>query len=164
MKKRTLWSESALHTKHIGEMIGQAAEPGDVVLFTGDLGAGKTTMSQGIASGLGIDTDVTSPTFTLMQIYQGDLTLYHLDVYRLNSEAEATDIGLEEVLYGDGLCLIEWADQFPELWPDDYLLVRIERQGDMKRRIELTGAGMGEEYLGRVAKLLESAGIQYESA
>ncbi len=60
--------------------------------------------------------------------------------------------------------MIEWADQFPELWPDDYLLVRIERQGDMKRRIELTGAGMGEEYLGRVAKLLESAGIQYESA
>ncbi len=96
MKKRTLWSESALHTKHIGEMIGQAAEPGDVVLFTGDLGAGKTTMSQGIASGLGIDTDVTSPTFTLMQIYQGNLTLYHLDVYRLNSEEKQPILDLKK--------------------------------------------------------------------
>lgn len=164
MKKLMLLSESTIRTKLVGEMIGRAAEAGDVVLFTGNLGAGKTTMSQGIAFGLGIEADVTSPTFTLMQIYHGDLTLYHLDVYRLKSEEEALDIGLEEVLYGDGLCLMEWAEQFPNLWPEDYLLVRIERLGESERRIELTGEGRGEDYFLRVVKRLESAGIKYESA
>ncbi len=164
MKQLKLTSDNPVHTKRIGEMIGRSAEPGDVVLFTGDLGAGKTTMSQGIAAGLGIMNDVTSPTFTLMQIYQGTMPLYHLDVYRLNSEEEALDIGLEDVLYGDGLCLMEWAEQFPNLWPDDYLLVRIERSEETIRDMELTGVGAGEVLLDRVSKLLESAGIAYESA
>lgn len=164
MKQLKLISDNPVHTKRIGEMIGRSAEPGDVVLFTGDLGAGKTTMSQGIAAGLGIMNDVTSPTFTLMQIYQGTMPLYHLDVYRLNSEEEALDIGLEDVLYGDGLCLMEWAEQFPNLWPDDYLLVRIERSEETIRDMELTGEGAGEALLIRVSKLLESAGIAYESA
>ena len=164
MKQLKLISENPVHTKRIGEAIGQSAEPGDVVLFTGDLGAGKTTMSQGIAEGLHITDDVTSPTFTLMQIYHGDLTLYHLDVYRLTSEEEALDIGLEDVLYGDGLCLLEWAEQFPTLWPEDYLLVRIERGEETVRHIELTAEGAGEALLDRIVEHMESAGIEHESA
>ena len=151
-------------TALLGKLIGEAARPGDVVLFTGDLGAGKTTMSQGIAEGLDILEEVTSPTFTLMQIYHGRMDLYHLDVYRLSSEEEALDIGIEEAMYGEGLCLMEWAEHFPSLWPEDHLLIRIERRLQAGRKIEMSAQGAGESFLGRILNKLERKGIDYESA
>lgn len=108
-----------------GRRLGQLLFPGAVVALTGPLGAGKTTLVRAIAEGLGI-TDpavVTSPTFVLLQHYPARLPIHHADAYRLRSPAELWDIGIDEYLYGDGVCLIEWADKVASLLPSDYLQI-----------------------------------------
>lgn len=129
----------------LGKKIGELAFPNMVITMNGDLGAGKTTMTKGIALGLGIDKIVNSPTFTIMKIYDGRLTLYHLDVYRINN-AES-DFELEEYFEMDGLCVIEWANQIKELLPDNYMNINISDLGDNKRSLELSVIGEDETYL-----------------
>ena len=107
-------------TFSLGEEMGRAAEPGQIYALYGDLGAGKTLFAQGFARGLGITEAVASPTFTILQVYEeGRLPLYHMDVYRLGDPEELVDIGGEEYLFGQGVCLIEWADKIEELLPPE---------------------------------------------
>ena len=129
----------------LGKKIGELAFPNMVITMNGDLGAGKTTMTKGIALGLGIDKIVNSPTFTIMKIYDGRLALYHLDVYRINN-AES-DFELEEYFEMDGLCVIEWANQIKELLPDNYMNINISDLGDNKRSLEISVIGEDEAYL-----------------
>jgi len=107
-------SRGAAETRDYGIRLAAALEPGSVLIFTGNLGAGKTTLIQGICAGLAVTETVTSPTFTLINEYRGRLPVYHFDFYRLHAAAELHDLGLEEYLDGEGICLIEW----PELIED----------------------------------------------
>lgn len=112
----------------IGEEIGRGALPGQICTLTGDLGVGKTVFTQGVARGLGIEETVNSPTFTIVQIYEsGRIPLYHLDVYRIGDVSEMDEIGYEDYFYGDGLCIIEWADLIEELLPAERMEIRIEK-------------------------------------
>lgn len=115
-------------TFEIGEKLGREAVPGQVCTLTGDLGAGKTVLTQGIARGLGIKEPVNSPTFTIVQVYEsGRMPLYHLDVYRIGDISEMDEIGYEEYFYGEGLCMIEWADLIRELVPEKHTQITIEK-------------------------------------
>lgn len=112
-------SNSPEETASAGMRAGANARPQDVIALTGDLGAGKTEFVKGFARGLGSKADVSSPTFTLVHEYTGGrLPLYHFDFYRLSAARDALQIGLDEYLQGDGVCVIEWADRFPELLPE----------------------------------------------
>ena len=111
-----------------GKKLGEAAEPGTVYTLVGDLGVGKTVLTQGLAEGLGITEAVNSPTFTILQVYEeGRLPLYHFDVYRIGDVEEMDEIGYEDYFYGDGVCLIEWANLIEELLPERYVEIRIEK-------------------------------------
>ena len=140
-----LESKSPEDTFQIGMRLGKLAEAGEVYTLTGDLGVGKTVFTQGFAKGLGIDESVNSPTFTILQIYEGGrLPLYHLDVYRIGSVEEMEETGYEEYIMGDGVSLIEWADLIEEILPRKRTRVLIEKdleKGFDYRRItvELTG-------------------------
>ena len=104
-----------------GKKLGEAAEPGTVYTLVGDLGVGKTVLTQGLAEGLGITEAVNSPTFTILQVYEeGRLPLYHFDVYRIGDVEEMDEIGYEDYFYGDGVCLIEWANLIEEILPEKY--------------------------------------------
>lgn len=119
----------------LGEKIGTLAIPNMVITMAGDLGAGKTTMTKGIALGLGIKDIVNSPTFTIMKTYQGRMMLYHLDVYRINDPY--SDFELEEYFESNGLCVIEWATQIAPILPDDLFEIEIYDLGDNKREVLL---------------------------
>lgn len=112
----------------IGERLGGTATPGQLITLTGDLGAGKTVLTQGIAMGLGIEETVNSPTFTIAQVYEsGRIPLYHLDVYRIGGISEMDEIGYEDYFYGGGLCIIEWAELIGELLPEKRTEIVIEK-------------------------------------
>ena len=119
----------------LGKKIGELAYPNLVITLDGDLGAGKTTFTKGIALGLGINSIVSSPTFTIMKIYEGRLTLYHMDVYRINDPF--SDFELEEYFELDGVCVIEWAENIKELLPDDLLNISIQDLGEDKRKLKI---------------------------
>jgi tRNA threonylcarbamoyladenosine biosynthesis protein TsaE len=127
-------SSSSEVTKKLGETIGQNASAGDVILLTGELGAGKTCLTQGIALGLGVEGYVRSPTFVLMTRHHGRLTLHHVDLYRIGSPAEAWDLGLDEQLFGEGVCVIEWADRAAEIFPEDCLWIELDYGPDPESR------------------------------
>ena len=139
--QKTLVSRSAKETCELGRRLGLTAAPGSVFALCGDLGAGKTVCAQGFAAGLGVREPVNSPTFTILQIYEsGRLPLYHMDAYRLEDEEELEAIGGTEYLYGDGVCLIEWAGIVRGLLPEDTVFVEIDRvpeEGPDCRRITL---------------------------
>lgn len=119
---------SAEETFAIGKRIGEQARPGDVFTLVGDLGVGKTVLTQGVAEGLGIKEPVNSPTFTIVQIYEeGRLPFYHFDVYRIGDVEEMDEIGYEDYFYGEGVCLIEWANLIEEILPDTFHEIRIEK-------------------------------------
>ncbi len=112
----------------IGEQIGREAQPGEVYTLIGDLGVGKTVFTQGVAKGLGINERVNSPTFTIVQIYDsGRLPFYHFDVYRIGDVEEMEEIGYQDCFYGEGICLIEWANLIEEILPDSYKEITIEK-------------------------------------
>ncbi|MBD3672958.1 MAG: tRNA (adenosine(37)-N6)-threonylcarbamoyltransferase complex ATPase subunit type 1 TsaE [Planctomycetaceae bacterium] len=135
-------SQSPTDTRRLGELIGTNAQPGTVISLVGNLGAGKTQLSAAIAAGLGIDpAEVSSPTFMLIQEYEGRLPLFHFDTYRLKDIHEFEDLGVEEYFYGDGVCLVEWGDRFPELLPPDLLRIAIDICGETERQFELTSSG-----------------------
>ena len=133
----------AKDTYELGEKIGQMAKPGMVISLTGDLGVGKTVFTQGLAKGLGIEEPVNSPTFTIVQVYEeGRLPLYHFDVYRIGDIEEMDEIGYEDYFYGEGICLIEWADLIREILPEQMCRVTIEKdleKGFDYRKITLEG-------------------------
>ena len=121
-------SFSADDTHALGVTLGQQAKPGDVCTLVGDLGVGKTVLTQGIAEGLGITEPVNSPTFTIVQMYEdGRLPFYHFDVYRIGDIEEMEEIGYEDCFYGEGVCLIEWADLIQEILPPDVIAIEIEK-------------------------------------
>ena len=139
------------HTLRMGEAIGRTARPGDVFLLCGELGVGKTKLTQGIARGLDIDGYVRSPTFALISIHYGRLPLYHCDLYRLELAEEAIDIGLEEYLVADGISVIEWADKAIEIFQEPYLLINITQTGRRKRTIKLESRGSRyDDFLGTI--------------
>jgi tRNA threonylcarbamoyladenosine biosynthesis protein TsaE len=127
----------------LGEALGSILEPGDVVSLTGDLGAGKTTLVQGAAQGLGVeDGPVVSPTFTLVRQYSGKVPVYHLDVYRLDRVQEVIDLGFEEYVDTDGVTFIEWGDAIEGLLPEGYLEIELwTRVEDDGRLVFLSGNG-----------------------
>lgn len=133
----------AKDTYELGEKIGQMAKPGMVISLTGDLGVGKTVFTQGLAKGLDIEEPVNSPTFTIVQVYEeGRLPLYHFDVYRIGDIEEMDEIGYEDYFYGEGVCLIEWADLIREILPEQMCRVTIEKdleKGFDYRKITLEG-------------------------
>ena len=136
-------TNSAKETYGLAYDIAAHAKSGDIYLLYGNLGTGKTVFAQGFAAGLGIDDYVNSPTFTIMKGYHGGrLTLYHFDVYRIGSPEEMYDLDYEDYLYGDGVCLIEWAELIEELLPDEVIKIIIEKDIDKGfdyRRIIIEG-------------------------
>ena len=134
-------SRSAQDTRRLGQELGSMARPGDVLLLIGPLGAGKTCLTQGIAWGLGIEGYATSPSFVVINRYVGRLTLYHIDLYRIESVDEVLDLGLDDYLYADGVCAIEWADRALPALPDENLTIEIEPLSGSGRRLALTAAG-----------------------
>ena len=135
----------------LGEELGKNAFANMLITMNGDLGAGKTTMTKGIAKGLGITKVVNSPTFTIMKIYEGRLNLYHLDVYRITNPD--SDFELEEYFEADGVCVIEWASQIEPLLPSSYLNINITDLGDNKRKLELSVVGDNLDYIDLIKKL-----------
>ena len=122
-EKRELVVEtfSPEETLELGRRLGQQAKPGEVYTLIGDLGVGKTVLTQGIAEGLEIEEPICSPTFTIVQVYEeGRMPFYHFDVYRIGDVEEMEEIGYEDYFYGDGLCMIEWANLIPEILPPYY--------------------------------------------
>lgn len=121
-------SFSAQDTFELGSQLGQTVEPGKVYTLIGDLGVGKTVFTQGFAHGLGITEAVSSPTFTIVQVYEeGRLPFYHFDVYRIGDVEEMDEIGYEDYVYGEGVCLIEWANLIEEILPENYTQITIEK-------------------------------------
>ena len=119
MKETVYETFSAAETHALGKKIGETAKPGDVYTLVGDLGVGKTVFTQGFASGLGIKECVNSPTFTIVQIYEeGRIPLYHFDVYRIGDLEEMEEIGYDDYFFGQGICLIEWAELIEEILPE----------------------------------------------
>lgn len=144
-------------TEVIAKIIGSVAESGDTIILTGDLGAGKTTMTKGIALGLGIRQMIKSPTYTIIREYQeGRLPLYHMDIYRVENGAE--DLGLEEYFEGDGLSVVEWGKLLGEFLPVDYLDITIAKDSEdtEKRVLSIQAIGLqAEEFLERIQKKME---------
>ena len=136
-------TRSPEETFALGKKIGQAALPGQIYTLTGDLGVGKTVFTQGVASGLGISEAVNSPTFTIVQVYEeGRLPFSHFDVYRIGDIEEMEEIGYDDYFFGQGVCLIEWAELIREILPEKRISVCIEKdlsQGFDYRRITVEG-------------------------
>ena len=136
-------TENPEETFSLGQKIGRAATPGQVYTLTGDLGVGKTVFTQGVASGLGITEPVNSPTFTIVQVYEeGRLPFYHFDVYRIGDIEEMEEIGYDDYFFGEGICLIEWAELIEEILPENRISITIEKdlsRGFDYRRITIEG-------------------------
>jgi tRNA threonylcarbamoyladenosine biosynthesis protein TsaE len=136
-----LQTHSAADTQALGLALGRLLWPGAIVCLEGDLGAGKTCLTQGLGQGLGIDEPIISPTFTLIREYRGRLPLFHVDCYRLSDPADAWALGLDDYLYGDGVTVVEWADRVQALIPADRLWIRLEYLDGDARRVTLTAGG-----------------------
>jgi|YNPNPStandDraft_1061719.scaffolds.fasta_scaffold103810_2 tRNA threonylcarbamoyladenosine biosynthesis protein TsaE len=136
-----LVSHSPEQTRQLGKLIGGLAQQGDVFLLIGDLGAGKTCLTQGIAWGLGISEYAMSPSFVIVREYQGRLPLYHADLYRLENIDEIANLGLDEYLYGMGVTVVEWADRAIKLLPRDNLTVVMEYVSETERAIGIAANG-----------------------
>lgn len=128
-------SASTVQTRAFGKKLGRFARNGDVILLVGDLGAGKTTFTQGIAAGMGIQTPVRSPTFVMVSEHSGQVPLYHIDLYRIEGIAEALDLGIEEYTSGEGVCVVEWGDRAISAFPEGFLIVYLEDIGGSSRRL-----------------------------
>jgi len=133
--KRTIQTNSAEQTIALGKSLGKGLRAGDVVALFGDLGAGKTTLTRGIAAGLGLEADVHSPTFTLIHEHPGAVPLYHVDLYRLASEEEVETLGIEEYIYSDGVTIVEWADRMRSMLPPERLDIDLRMTGDTEREL-----------------------------
>ena len=136
-----LISRSPEQTQHLGMRLGELAQSGDVFLLTGNLGSGKTCLTQGVAWGLGVKEYAFSPSFVIIREYHGRLPLYHIDFYRLDRIEEIADLGLNEYLYGKGICVVEWADKGIAVLPKEHLLINLSYISDTERSISLAPKG-----------------------
>ena len=135
-------TNSPAETRALGFQLAAMLRPGDVLLLLGDLGAGKSELTRGIARGLGVTCPVASPSFTILNVYdEGRIPLYHFDWYRLNSAEELYEMGMDEYLGGDGVAVVEWPSRCPEAVPETYLEVRIDTVGERDREIILAPRG-----------------------
>ena len=135
-------SNAASVTRAIGERLAGKLQPGDVLLLRGNLGAGKSELTRGIARGLGIEGVIPSPSFTILNVYtEGRIPLYHFDWYRITSVEELYEMGMDEYIGGDGICVIEWPDNGREAIPDTYLEIFLDPTGDTQREIRLVPRG-----------------------
>ena len=153
-----LISYSIDETYEIGRKIGSQLKKGYIICMTGDLGAGKTALTKGIAAGLKIKDYVVSPTYTLINEYKGQLPLYHFDVYRLNGCEDMYDLGYEEYFYGDGVVVVEWADIVEDLIPEERLWITIKRTNKEDERIIILEP-KGSEYETIVKEMEKHEGI-----
>jgi len=128
-------------TKKIGKKIAKLLDPGDIILFFGELGAGKTCFAQGIAEALGTKDDVNSPSFTIINEYLGKVPIYHFDLFRLNNFKEILDLGYEEYFYGNGITLVEWAEKMELHLPTEFLKIIITFTDSKRRKIEVFPKG-----------------------
>ena len=151
MSHLELVSHSPEQTQELGKCIGQLAQPGDVFLLVGDLGAGKTCLTQGIAWGLGINEYTLSPSFVIMREHYGRLPLYHIDLYRLDRIEESMELGLDDYLYGRGVCVVEWAEKALSILPEEHLLIKIDYLSDTGRSFQMKPGG--QRYLEIVSRL-----------
>jgi len=140
-----LISNSAEETQQVGRRLGELAQAGDLILLVGELGTGKTCLAQGIARGLGIDDYITSPSFVLIREHQGRLPLYHIDLYRLDKVEEITDLGLDDYLFGEGVCVVEWAEKAFDFFPKENLLIRLRHLAETRRGLRLEPNGQRYE-------------------
>ena len=137
-------TDSADRTIALGRFLGERVAAGQVIGLSGDLGAGKTTFTRGLAEGAGADpAAVTSPTFTFLHVYAGRIPVYHLDLYRLDSESQVRDLGVDEFIGGDGVAVVEWFENVPALLTASRLEARLSVTGPDRRRIELSAMGEG---------------------
>ena len=131
-------TNSAAETRALGEKLASRQKAGDVLVLQGELGAGKSELTRGIAAGLGVSETVTSPSFTILNVYEsGRCPLYHFDWYRLESEEELYELGMDEYLGGDGIAVVEWAERCPDAVPENVLRIRLEVTGGESRRITI---------------------------
>ena len=138
----TVITNSAAETRELGKRLAEKLKAGDVILLEGDLGAGKSEFARGVAKGLGVTETVTSPSFTILNVYEsGKLPLYHFDWYRLESSEELYELGMDEYLGGNGIALVEWPAQCPDAVPEEYLWIRITATGENSRQIETEPCG-----------------------
>jgi len=149
-------SYSPENTANLGKAIGKSLRGSEILCFSGDLGAGKTTLTQSIAEGMGIKDYVTSPTFTIINEYDGDIALYHFDVYRLGDPDELFDIGYDEYIDSDGVCIIEWSNLIESELPKDRLEIQLKRlDGENHREMHILATGdYHKELLERIEKEL----------
>lgn len=155
---RTFFSRNTRETVNLGERLGRLLEPGDFVALVGDLGSGKTHFVQGIALGVGVPGDicVSSPSYTLLNEYEGRMPLYHFDLYRLDGDADIRDLGFEEYFYGRGACVVEWADRLNTELPEENLRITFTHEGDTQRSISFSAEGT--RYRDLLLELLPGAG------
>ena len=144
----------------IGEKLAEFLSPGSIVGLVGDLGAGKTVLTKGIAKGLGISEEPNSPTFVIMNEYHGNHTLYHFDMYRLSGIEDLEGIGYKDFFFSDGICVVEWADKIADVLPDDTVIIEIsifeesKKESFEKREIKIKG---GNEWVSSFRNMVEQA-------
>ncbi|MCL2426905.1 MAG: tRNA (adenosine(37)-N6)-threonylcarbamoyltransferase complex ATPase subunit type 1 TsaE [Oscillospiraceae bacterium] len=138
----TIITNSEAETIQEGYKLGRSLSKGAVVALYGDLGAGKTAFTRGVAAGLGIDASVSSPTFTIVNEYPGKIPLFHFDMYRLNNESELFDIGWDDYLERGGVCIVEWSENVPGAFPPDTIVVHLKYIDENTRQIEIDAPGM----------------------
>ena len=138
-------TSSAEETIELGKKIGSLLKKGDIIALQGDLAAGKTTITKGIAASLGVKDEITSPTFCLISEYEGKMPLYHFDVYRLEGGDDFINLGAEDLIYGDGVSLIEWSEKIMDELPKKTIILRLEaKEGTTEREITLENWQNGE--------------------
>lgn len=130
-----IYLEDENKTKEIGYKLGKLLTENSIICLVGDLGAGKTTLTQSIAKALGVDDYITSPTFTIVNEYEGKYPLYHFDVYRIGSSDEMYDIGYDEYIENGGVCIIEWANLIEDILPDEYLYINLKYLNNSREMI-----------------------------
>ena len=140
----TFTTSSAEETIELGKKIGKLLKKGDIIAMQGTLAAGKTTITKGIAQALGITETITSPTFCLISEYQGTMPLYHMDVYRLDGREDFINLGTDDMLYGDGVSIIEWSEKIMDELPSNTIVLKITPQDDGTRLIEIDNWNNGE--------------------
>ena len=145
-------THSAEQTRAVGQYIGEYAQEGDIFLLSGELGTGKTCLTQGIAVGLGVPGYVRSPTFVLMTQYQGRLRLHHMDLYRLEGSFQAWDLGIEEQLTSNDVCVIEWADRASDIFPEESLWIDLAHNQNSDSR-NITFYSQSSKYESIITKL-----------
>lgn len=153
----TVISRNSEDTFLIGRIIGESLNAGDIVALSGDLGTGKTYLTKGIARGLCVSEqyEITSPTFTLINEYPGRLTLYHLDLYRLESFSDMTNLGYEEYLFGEGVSVIEWAEKVSDVLPDESIFISLTYLDENTRKMVISG---NDERLLNMSNALKNGG------